>query len=39
MPTFEVESMPLLKRLTLVISDGRVEKVFYAEEVIAWLAR
>lgn len=47
LPTFEVESMTLLKRLTLIISGGRVEKVFYpvvppdknAEEVIAWLVR
>ena len=37
----------LLQRLTLVLSGGKVEKVFYpvfppdkhAEEVIAWLAR
>jgi len=35
----------LLKRLTLILYDGRIEKVFYpvfppdrhAEEVIAWL--
>jgi peroxiredoxin len=39
--------MILLKRLTLVIEDGRIEKVFYpafppgenAEEVLAWLRR
>lgn len=45
LPTFEVQSMTLLKRLALVIKDGRIEKVFYpvfppdknAEEVIAWL--
>jgi peroxiredoxin len=38
--------MTLLKRVTLIIRDGRIEKVFYpvfppdknAEEVIAWLA-
>jgi hypothetical protein len=29
LPTFEVESMTLLKRLTLIIVDGRVAKVFY----------
>lgn len=45
LPTFEVQSMVLIKRLTLVIRDGRIEKVFYpvfppdrnAEQVIAWL--
>ncbi|MGV6873591.1 peroxiredoxin [Pseudochelatococcus sp. B33] len=45
LPTFEVEGMTLLKRLTLVIDRGRVEKVFYpifppdrnAGDVIAWL--
>jgi peroxiredoxin len=45
LPVFEAEGMALLKRLTLVIKDGRVEKVFYpvfppnenAEEVIRWL--
>ncbi len=47
LPTFRVESMTLIKRLTLVIKDGRVEKVFYpvfppdknADEVIEWLKR
>jgi peroxiredoxin len=46
LPTFEVEAMALIKRLTLIIRDGRVEKVFYpvfpsdrnASEVIAWLS-
>lgn len=46
LPTFEVEGMTLVKRLTLVVSDGRIEKVFYpvfppdknAAEVIAWLS-
>ncbi len=46
LPTFEVASMTLIKRLTLILSDGRIEKVFYpvfppdknAEEVIRWLA-
>jgi peroxiredoxin len=45
MPTFEVEGMVLLKRLTLVIDEGWIEKVFYpvfppdrsAEEVVEWL--
>jgi peroxiredoxin len=47
LPTFEVEGMTLLKRLTLIITDGRIEKVFYpvfppdknAAEVIRWLQR
>ena len=47
LPAFEAEGMIVLKRLTLVIEDGRVEKVFYpvfppsknAEEVLAWLRR
>ena len=45
LPTFQVESMTLIKRLTLIILDGRIEKVFYpvfppdknAEEVLEWL--
>src|SRR5215217_854185 len=45
LPTFTVEGMTLLKRLTLVITNRRIDKVFYpvfppdkhAEEVIAWL--
>lgn len=45
MPTFEVQSMRLLKRLTLVIRDGVVEHVFYpvfppdgnAQQVVDWL--
>ena len=45
LPTFEVDGMVLLKRLTLVIDEGRIEKVFYpvfppdrsAEEVVEWL--
>ncbi len=45
LPTFDAEGMVLLKRLTLVIDDGRIEKVFYpvfppdksAEEVVEWL--
>jgi peroxiredoxin len=47
LPTFTVEGMTLLKRLTLVLRDNRIEHVFYpvfppdahAEEVIAWLER
>lgn len=46
LPTFEAESMTLIKRLTLVIHDGRIEKVFYpvfppgenAGEVVEWLS-
>ena len=45
LPTFTVEGMTLVKRLTLVLAGGRVEKVFYpvfppdkhASEVIEWL--
>jgi len=45
LPTFEADSMVLLKRLTMVVDEGRISKVFYpvfppdknAEEVIAWL--
>ena len=45
LPTFEFDSMTLNKRLTLIVHDGRIEKVFYPvfppdknpEEVIAWL--
>ena len=45
LPTFDVDGMTLLRRLTLVISDGRIKHVFYpipeparnAEDVIAWL--
>lgn len=47
LPTFEVEEMTLIKRLTLVIDDGQIKKVFYpvfppdenAQEVIGWLRR
>jgi peroxiredoxin len=46
LPMFEVEGMMLIKRLTLIIADGRIEKVFYpvfppdenAAEVITWLS-
>jgi len=45
LPTFEVHSMRLLKRLTLIIRDGLVEHTFYpvfppdrnAQDVIDWL--
>lgn len=45
LPTFEVQGMTLIKRLTLVVSAGVIEKVFYpvfppdknAEEVLAYL--
>jgi len=45
LPTFEVESVTLIKRLTLILIDGRIEKVLYpvfppdknVEEVIDWL--
>lgn len=47
LPTFEVEDMTLIKRLTLVIDRGWIIKVFYpvfppdrsAEQVVEWLAR
>jgi peroxiredoxin len=47
LPTFEVQGMVLLRRLTLVLRDGLVEHVFYpvfppdrnAAEVIAWLSK
>lgn len=45
LPVFEVQSMRLLKRLTLIVRDGLVEHVFYpvfppdtnAQEVLDWL--
>jgi peroxiredoxin len=45
LPTFEVDGMTLIKRLTLVISDGAIDTVFYpvfppdadAANVAAWL--
>jgi peroxiredoxin len=47
LPTFEADGMVLLKRLTLIVDDGRIEKVFYpvfppaknAEEVVEYLER
>ena len=46
LPTFEVDGMTLVKRLTLVIEGGRIETVFYpvfppgenAERVLGWLS-
>jgi peroxiredoxin len=46
LPTFETGGMTLLKRLTLVIQNGKIERAFYpvfppdrnATDVIAWLA-
>jgi len=46
LPTFEVDGMKLIRRLTLIASDGTIEKVFYpvfppdrnAGDVLAWLA-
>jgi peroxiredoxin len=45
LPTFQTSGMTLLKRLTLVINDGKIEHVFYpvfppdrnARDVITWL--
>lgn len=45
LPTFEVNSLTLLKRFTLVVRDAKIEHVFYpvfppdghAEEVLDWL--
>jgi peroxiredoxin len=45
LPTFEVDGVTLLKRLTLVIDEGRITHVFYpvfppdksAQEVAGWL--
>jgi peroxiredoxin len=47
LPTFEVEAMTLIKRLTLIVRNGFVEHVFYpvfpahknADEVISWLRK
>jgi peroxiredoxin len=47
LPTFETSGWTLLKRLTLVIDDGRIAHVFYpvfppdahAAEVLGWLRR
>lgn len=45
LPTFEVDGMKLIKRITMIVRDGRIEKVFYpvfppdqnAAEVLDWL--
>jgi peroxiredoxin len=45
LPTFRVDSMILIKRLTLIIDEGRIKKVFYPvfppdkspDEVLSWL--
>ena len=45
LPTFEIAGMILIKRLTLVVNDGRIEHVFYpvfppnesASAVVRWL--
>ncbi len=45
LPTFTVDGMPLVKRLTLIVKDDRIEHVFYpvfppdrsAGDVVAWL--
>lgn len=45
LPTFEVVGMELYRRITLIVRDGLISKVFYpvyppdesAEEVISWL--
>ncbi len=45
LPVFEQAGQRMIKRLTLIIADGRIEKVFYpvfppdlnAEEVVVWL--
>jgi peroxiredoxin len=47
LPTFTAAGMTLLKRLTLIARNGRIEQVFYpvfppdkhAEEVTAWLRK
>ena len=45
LPTFAVDGLTLIKRLTLIVNDGMIETVFYpvfppdadAENVVAWL--
>ena len=47
LPTFDAEGMTLVKRVTLIVEDGEIRKVFYpvfppgrnAEEVILWLSQ
>ncbi len=46
LPTFEVEGVLLIKRLTMILEDGWIEKVFYpvfppnesAQRVVEWLS-
>ncbi|MBI2211765.1 MAG: peroxiredoxin [Deltaproteobacteria bacterium] len=46
LPTFEIAGLVLIRRLTLILSDGKIEKLFYpvfppdknAQEVAAWLS-
>ena len=46
LPTFQAEGITLVKRLTMIVEDGEIRKVFYpvfppgrnAEEVIGWLS-
>lgn len=46
LPTFVVDGMRLIKRVTLIVRDGRIEHVFYpvfppdqsAEQVVRWLS-
>lgn len=46
LPTFEIEGVGLTKRLTMIVEDGRIEKVFYpvfppnenAGRVLKWLS-
>ncbi len=45
LPTFEVEGLKMIKRLTLIVTEGIIDHVFYpvfppdraAEEVVVWL--
>lgn len=45
LPTFATDSMTLIKRLTMIVANGVIEKVFYpvfppdknAEEIVEWL--
>lgn len=47
LPTFRVASLTLIKRLTLILRDGKIEKVCYpvfppdknAEQVVEWLSQ
>jgi peroxiredoxin len=47
LPTFEVDGMRLIRRLTLIVRDGTIEHVFYPiyppdahpDEVLRWLDR